>query len=370
MPDPSQAPDPDRTARRRRVRYNAAMKWARRAHMYAGLFLAPWVFLYGVSAFLFNHPDAFSDREVRSAPLSESGAPAIEGMPDAETIAARVVAALDARAGGGGDRYRLASPAGATLSRPLTITATGPGREHAIRYDLDSGTAVVRSSSTRGEGARGAPDGEVVHLDDPPRERLARGATALLGRLGIAADSAVIRNPPDLIFERRFRRRPLASRLQPPDRAALVPEGGRPRGRDLGPTVPDRAPPGLRLPLGLGPALGLGPDRGRDGLRDGRLGGDRPGDVVADEVAPATGRRGPARQRGRRGPPGRGDARGARPLRGPGPAVSIRPAPDLLGLGGGLRLIGPPLLARRIGPPGRIFRGPRRTLGRDRTYPW
>ena len=35
------------------------MKQLRRAHMYAGLFMTPWVLLYGLSGFAFNHSSWF-----------------------------------------------------------------------------------------------------------------------------------------------------------------------------------------------------------------------------------------------------------------------------------------------------------------------
>jgi hypothetical protein len=40
------------------------MLWIRRGHLYFGLFLFPWALLYGVTAFLFNHPMAFSDQKL------------------------------------------------------------------------------------------------------------------------------------------------------------------------------------------------------------------------------------------------------------------------------------------------------------------
>jgi hypothetical protein len=205
MPDSSAIPVPEtdtgrpRGRARARVRYNIAMKWVRRTHMYAGLFLVPWVFLYGISAFLFNHPDAFPDREVRAVSRSEAAGTPLEGLPDADRLAARVVAALNARSPEA--RFRLDASAGATLSRPLTVTATGRGREHSVRYDLDSGTGTVRSTAAPDEPPRYLPDGEVLRLEDSPRERLAAGVPALLGRIGIEADAVTVRNPPDLVFD-------------------------------------------------------------------------------------------------------------------------------------------------------------------------
>ena len=80
-----------RPASRARIRYNAALKFLRRAHLFAGLFMAPWVLLYGVTGFLFNHPEAFPDREVRTAGQTELVGTALEDFPTAPQLADRVV---------------------------------------------------------------------------------------------------------------------------------------------------------------------------------------------------------------------------------------------------------------------------------------
>ena len=54
------APRPPRL--RARARFNQAMRIVRRAHLYTGLFMTPWVFLYGISGMLLNHPDQFPDQ--------------------------------------------------------------------------------------------------------------------------------------------------------------------------------------------------------------------------------------------------------------------------------------------------------------------
>ena len=41
----------------RRRPYAVFMRWTRRVHMYAGLFMLPWVLMYGTSALFFNHAD-------------------------------------------------------------------------------------------------------------------------------------------------------------------------------------------------------------------------------------------------------------------------------------------------------------------------
>lgn len=50
-------------------RWNRCAKWIRRFHLYSGLVLVPFVVLYGVTAFLFNHPTFASDRSVQYVPV-------------------------------------------------------------------------------------------------------------------------------------------------------------------------------------------------------------------------------------------------------------------------------------------------------------
>ena len=60
---------PGATCERRRTRHLPVARplhkrvahLLRRVHLFLGLFLLPWAVLYGVTAFLFNHPAAFSD---------------------------------------------------------------------------------------------------------------------------------------------------------------------------------------------------------------------------------------------------------------------------------------------------------------------
>src|ERR1043165_7961536 len=90
---PEPVPQPRRRSFRTRL-----MTVLRRAHLYAGLFLLPWVVLYAVTAFLFNHPTAFSDQPYVSFGRSALAGAPMESPPGAADVAAQVVAALQARA--------------------------------------------------------------------------------------------------------------------------------------------------------------------------------------------------------------------------------------------------------------------------------
>jgi hypothetical protein len=210
--------DPDgssRAASRARVRYNAALKLVRRVHLFAGLLMTPWVFLYGVTGFLFNHPGAVADREVRTVGRAEVVGTALADFPTAPELADRLVEALNTTAGT--PSFRSVDRNDAVYSRALFVTATGNGREHSVRFDPDTGEAFIRSttaSDTRPEDTW--TGGTSVKLEDSPRDRLARGIPALLAKLGIAADSTVIRTPPDLIctVEEKAQRWRIAYNLQ------------------------------------------------------------------------------------------------------------------------------------------------------------
>lgn len=60
----------------------------RRAHLYTGLFMLPFVFLYGASALVFNHPSWFG----RGEPAERVRG--VATLPDARSLAPAVVAAL------------------------------------------------------------------------------------------------------------------------------------------------------------------------------------------------------------------------------------------------------------------------------------
>jgi hypothetical protein len=185
------------TRSRARVRYNAALKLVRRAHMFAGLFLTPWVFLYGITGFLFNHPYAFPDVDLRHAGREDVASTALGGFPTAPELSVRLVEALNADAGT--PQSRLVDRDREVYSRAIVVAATGGGYEHSVRLDPDSGEAFIRSTVREEPDAPPSPFAKVNVAADPPLRKLPSGALELLAKLGIEAQSAAMRNPPDLL---------------------------------------------------------------------------------------------------------------------------------------------------------------------------
>ena len=74
-----------------------ALHWIRRSHLYFGLFLFPWALLYGVTAFLFNHPTAFSDQKSITFDRSSYSADSIQLTSETpKSLAAEVISQLNA----------------------------------------------------------------------------------------------------------------------------------------------------------------------------------------------------------------------------------------------------------------------------------
>ena len=90
------------------------MKIVRRTHLYAGLFLAPWVAMYGFSGLIFNHFNWFApdDGDAASKPIEWTvDVSALQQWPEPDALARKVVVALNAAGNykAGAAEYRLSA---------------------------------------------------------------------------------------------------------------------------------------------------------------------------------------------------------------------------------------------------------------------
>lgn len=209
------APKPHRRPLRKRV-----MHAVRRGHLYMGLFLFPWAVLYGVTAFLFNHPTAFSD-----APSVTFGAAALKGTP-LETLpspseqAEQVVKALNEKQQPA-TPYKLAGEA--KYAREFAFaTAKADGQTVNVLFDVKNGGGTVRTNPVREKkeperapfatgtapeqkrggggpkGPREARDG--IKLADPLHERVKAAVPAVLAHTGFPVGEVTVTSVPDITF--------------------------------------------------------------------------------------------------------------------------------------------------------------------------
>ncbi|MFO0943406.1 MAG: hypothetical protein U0930_21945 [Pirellulales bacterium] len=77
--------------------FTSFLLFVRRSHLYLGLLLCPWALLYGMTAYLFNHPSHFSDSNLRafsSDVLEQAG---FNGVKSPDELASRVIDGLNER---------------------------------------------------------------------------------------------------------------------------------------------------------------------------------------------------------------------------------------------------------------------------------
>ncbi len=194
----------------------------RRGHLFLGLFLLPWAILYGVTAFLFNHPAAFSDNPtVQFGKNAIAGTP-LESVPSPREQAEQVVAKLN-------ELHQPASPytlgAGEVkYNREFAFaTAKGDGRTVSLLVDVKTGGGTVRSTPDKpkaepvkvpfavgatppagGRGGRGGSPAvavkEGIELDQPLPERVKASVPVILERTGFSGTDVTVTSVPDLVF--------------------------------------------------------------------------------------------------------------------------------------------------------------------------
>jgi len=190
-------------ASRHRPWHKTAMHWIRRLHLYSGLFMFPWVLLYGTTAFLFNHPTAFPDQKQISFGRTEIESTPLQRFPKADELARTVVAALETqpRKSGRTELYRLVEPNKAAYSEEFVFAhANADGQQHNVRISVVDGTGRI---STRGI----APSTDKfpiaqnsLKIDDLPANLVKDSLPTILNRAGLAAGDVSVTFSPDLTF--------------------------------------------------------------------------------------------------------------------------------------------------------------------------
>ncbi|VTT99736.1 Uncharacterized protein OS=Singulisphaera acidiphila (strain ATCC BAA-1392 / DSM 18658 / VKM B-2454 / MOB10) GN=Sinac_6475 PE=4 SV=1: PepSY_TM_1 [Gemmataceae bacterium] len=131
---------PSRRPLRRRV-----MHVVRRGHLYFGLFLLPWVILYGVTGFLFNHPTAFADAPTAAFDRSTLIGTPMESVPSPAEVAQQVVTAVRSRSNPPA-AYELVQPERAKYNREAAFaTVKADGRELNVLVEVSGNGGTVRS---------------------------------------------------------------------------------------------------------------------------------------------------------------------------------------------------------------------------------
>lgn len=130
------SPGMDSSGKRRRFKWNI---WIRRLHLYAGLFLLPWVFLYGITGAMFNHPEIFPQATIRHVPATQISA--LRDFPSADQLASLVVEQLKKAAPK--SQIELASEPVAQFNNEIILEARSADQKYAVHIHPVAGSAKV-----------------------------------------------------------------------------------------------------------------------------------------------------------------------------------------------------------------------------------
>ncbi len=188
---------------RRRPLGKRILQVIRRLHLYAGLFMIPWVALYAFTGFLFNHGLWLPEHPtITFGPEVTQGTP-LEGLPDAATLAGEVIIVLRerARADGRSSNMKLVEPERAMFDGDDIVTAkavVGGTVQDFVFYR--SGGGFVRCR--RDPNTRSSPFdcNEGVFGSQVPSQRIIQALPTVSDRLGLPAGQSSVEFLPELIF--------------------------------------------------------------------------------------------------------------------------------------------------------------------------
>ena len=145
------------------------MRWLRRVHLYSGLALLPWVLIYGVSGFLFNHGGSSAAAQQLQVPAEQ--APLL--APDDEELSGQLLSAMD----------ESPSDHRADLSGSWTFEFTAPDDDKRYRLSMPIDGSSASLSERRARSSRTTSFPSDTFAD--ARARATRAARATLDQGGV-----------------------------------------------------------------------------------------------------------------------------------------------------------------------------------------
>lgn len=113
---------------------------ARRTHLYAGLFLLPWVFLYGITGAMFNHQGLFPRIDFRPVPADVIRSE-MDRFPTPESMAAEVVESI--KSAKGDIALSLAESHQAEFTNDVMFEINVDGKKRVVHLDPIAKTAQL-----------------------------------------------------------------------------------------------------------------------------------------------------------------------------------------------------------------------------------
>lgn len=171
----------------------------RRVHLYSGLFMFPWVLLYGFTGWFFNHPRVLTGGQVVNYQSHDVLNGDFAKLPSAEQTAVSVVDAMNETSRkNGGPRVTLLPTRTPAFRDHIQFTVPMDGGRHEIRVNPATGDGQIRTILLDGKAKTAAIKNPLQGVPNEPVKPTAltevtKQIPALLKDLGLESRSNVRR---------------------------------------------------------------------------------------------------------------------------------------------------------------------------------
>lgn len=179
--DPSTS---DRAPKKRKKFVSRLLIVVRRAHLYAGLFLLPWVFLYGITGAMFNHQGLLPEAEIQNVDPKTLSGSSLDDFPALDELANQVVSAIQSAAPD--QRISLDASHAPELTGDVILQVSESGKKHAVHIDPVSKTGWVASFPKNEEELKPLlKDIRNVQIEPNPQQLVKQVVPDILSDIGL-----------------------------------------------------------------------------------------------------------------------------------------------------------------------------------------
>lgn len=156
----------------------------RRIHLYSGLFLVPWVLMYGVTGAMFNHLGLFPRIQIQPVDSSVAAASGMSDFPDANSLAAQIVESIRKEAGS--TQIELQQAPRAEFTNEISFEVKNNGLQNVVYIDPVTHESWVGTMPKNEEDPQVLlPEIRNIKLTPDPQETAHKAAASLLEKSGL-----------------------------------------------------------------------------------------------------------------------------------------------------------------------------------------
>lgn len=181
----------------------------RRVHLYSGIFMFPFVLLYGFSGWFFNHPGYFRDGKVTKYAAAEAVGGRLAELPSAAAVAASVVEEMNLESFLiDGPEIKLSDEKTPRFGGFYTFTVNADQATHTVTVNPVDGSGTIQTVPVESSADNETPPPpnplagiQSASLQDNPLESSRDLVPQLLTELGLPSGEALTgRRTPNVVF--------------------------------------------------------------------------------------------------------------------------------------------------------------------------